>query len=161
MEILYQMIGRASREIISGVIYIFSNRLILNRHRNNLHSSLQSGKVNTEVAELLSESILAIQNLIETSQCRWRQMLNYFGSVPDPAFLCLNCDNCRSKTATVNVTKFAKPILNFLHERPQNRTNLLYILAGSNKDLLKVDSLSVEAAKEMNIIGLFKRCDFY
>ena len=48
--------------------------------------------------------------------------------------------------------------MNFLHERPQNRTNLLYILAGSNKDLLKVDSLSVEAAKEMNIIGLFKRC---
>ena len=51
MEVLYQMIGRASREGKSGEIVIFHNRRILSRHFANLQQSLLLGKITKGMAD--------------------------------------------------------------------------------------------------------------
>jgi len=66
MEILYQMIGRASREGTSGTIFIFHDRNVLSRHRIHLQKSLREGTISSEMAELLNASLLAMQNLKKT-----------------------------------------------------------------------------------------------
>ena len=154
MEILYQMIGRASREGTSGTIFIFHDRNVLSRHRNHLQKSLREGTISSEMAELLNASLLAMQNLGENICCRWRKILQYFKCVPSEEFSCNNCDNCESETYTVDLTYFARPVLSFLAEVSVVRSKLVYMLVGTVSGLKKVDDKTKEIALHHQLIGL-------
>lgn len=154
MEILYQMIGRASREGTSGTIFIFHDRNVLSRHRIHLQKSLREGTISSEMAELLNASLLAMQNLGENICCRWRKILQYFKCVPIEEFSCNNCDNCESETYTVDLTYFARPVLSFLAEVSVVRSKLVYMLVGTVSGLKKVDDKIKEIAMHHQLIGL-------
>ena len=157
MEVLYQMIGRASREGSAGSIIIFHNRNILSMHHQHLQQSVREGKFNNNMAELLSESILAMQNLCETYSCRWLKILEYFKCAPCGDFTCKNCDNCESDRFAIDVTNFARPVLAFLSEHSVVRSKLLYIVIGSSSGLNKVDEFTKNKADSHHLIGLGKK----
>ena len=156
LEMLYQMIGRASREGVSGeVIIVYSPQMMI-KHFYHLN---QDESIDSETANILRSSFMAIQDLAEKFDCRWRTILNYFNSLPDNSFQCQNCDICcAAEIETHDITAFAKPVLQFLaNNNPLTYSTLKYLIGGQTSELNKVDTLTLERAKKYNLINLCKQ----
>ena len=158
MEILYQMLGRASREGNNGDIFILYNRQTMALHSGHLKRSLDNKLITKETADILSDSLLAMQMLSESNKCRWGSFLEYFNAVPDHEFRCeVNCDNCVSDVEDREITELAKPILEFILScHSITRSKLIYLLLGNNSEIEKVDVVTQTKAKNSNVIHLGK-----
>ena len=115
------------------------------------------GKITKEMADILSDSILSIQNALETNDCRWLSLLKYFNSAPSEEFSCKNCDTCLSEMQEIDVTSFARPLLNFLSEYgPLVRTRLIEIIYGANSRFQKMDEEIKRVAEMHHLFGLLR-----
>ena len=158
LELLYQMMGRASREGNSGQILIVYSPKIIGSHFYHLNQN-QDNEKDDQLVGILRSSLMAIQDLAEKFVCRWRTILLYFNALPDNNFQCGICDVCcENERSEEDITKFAKPILQFLADNyPVTYTTLKAIIGGQASELNKVDNLTKERVKGSSLENLCKK----
>ena len=159
IELLYQMLGRASREGVYGDVKIMYSRKTVQFHEKHTHKSLRSGAINQTTYDILQKSITALKNFAESSSCRWKSFLVYFKENEGESFECAtNCDNCRGgKSETYNVTEFGLPILRFfLPDYSATLTDIRYMMSGRKSEISKVDMIAKEVGEKCGLLNLCK-----
>ena len=162
IELLYQMVGRASREGVSGEIKIFYSRKMAVLHEQHAHQSLKTRLIDQESYEILQKSITAVKILAETNICRWKTILNYFKEDGSDKFLCnVNCDNClKETTETQDVTDIALPILKFfIPNYSATLTDIRTLMSGRASEMSRVDLITKQLGQDCNLINLCKKAN--
>ena len=108
VEAFYQESGRAGRDGLPARSYVFfGNGNVVQRQR--MAKKSQGGAV---VKRTGQAKIDAMVGLVETSECRRRAILHYFGETYSGS--CGNCDNCEDRTGTVDVSVEAGLVLSLV-----------------------------------------------
>lgn len=156
MEILIQQFGRAAREGTKAKAVIFRDPSVTSRHLSILRSSSMQRTCNLTTDEMngYTKSIMAVKELVDTEECRWKAVLKYFGEEKDSCKN--NCDACleESLREEVDITSFAKPILQFLQKQNVMKSQLQFIVKGSKTKIEALPYPILVAARSTECIGI-------
>lgn len=111
VEAFYQESGRAGRDGLPARSYVFYGNANIVQRRRMIKKSKGGAVVKRTGAAKLDAQI----GVLETSGCRRKAILHYFGEAYGSS--CGNCDNCENAPATRDATEQANVVADIVRQR--------------------------------------------
>ena len=112
IEAYYQETGRAGRDGDPAVAQLFWGA------EDFAQGWRRVGEAEPERQKALRGQLQAMQQLVETADCRRALLLRHFGETPPAA--CGNCDNCQSRPRMIDATELARKLLSAIYRTGQS-----------------------------------------